>query len=139
MLEAEQELQRAKSSAATQRAEEQKMKAAAKATQAAAQLEAIKSKLQPSIDAADREIQAANAADSAKAAAVKAAREAKLKLHLHQLENTTALRASGFEPVLDMPVTIRDPDRPIGTHIFTAVSYSNGGTDIRWNVVSIGP
>ena len=25
-----------------------------------------------------------------------------------------------FEPVLDIPVTIADADRPIGTHVFTA-------------------
>ena len=43
-----------------------------------------------------------------------------------------------FEPVLDMPVTISDPDKPIGTHIFTAVDYGNGGADVRWTVVSLG-
>ena len=44
----------------------------------------------------------------------------------------------GTEPVLEMPVTIRDPDKPIGTLIFTAVDYAKGGTDIRWTVVSLG-
>ena len=44
----------------------------------------------------------------------------------------------GTEPVLEMPVTIRDPDKPIGTHIFTAVDYANGGGDVRWTVVSLG-
>ena len=42
-----------------------------------------------------------------------------------------------FEPIFESPVTIRDADRPIGTHIFTAVERMNGETDMRWNVVSL--
>lgn len=26
-----------------------------------------------------------------------------------------------FQPILESPVTIRDADRPIGTHVFTAI------------------
>jgi hypothetical protein len=37
-----------------------------------------------------------------------------------------------------MPVMVRDPDKPIGTHIFTAVDYANRGNDLRWTVVSLG-
>src|SRR5262249_27455206 len=40
-----------------------------------------------------------------------------------------------FQPILDIPVTIEDPDRPIGTHIFTAVERTNTG--VRWSVVSL--
>jgi hypothetical protein len=43
----------------------------------------------------------------------------------------------GFEPVLDVPVTILDPDRPIGTHIFTAMEQTGGDTKLRWSVVSL--
>jgi hypothetical protein len=35
------------------------------------------------------------------------------------------------------PVTILDEDRPIGTHIFTAVERTNGERSIRWSVVSL--
>jgi hypothetical protein len=42
-----------------------------------------------------------------------------------------------FEPILESPVTILDPDRPIGTHIFTAVDRANGEATLRWNVVSL--
>ena len=42
-----------------------------------------------------------------------------------------------FEPIFESPVTIHDADRPIGTHIFTAVERTNGETDMRWNVVSL--
>ncbi len=35
----------------------------------------------------------------------------------------------------EFPVTIKDPDKPIGTHIFTAVARDGGG--LRWTEVSI--
>ncbi len=41
------------------------------------------------------------------------------------------------EAVLDVPVTIRDPERPVGTHVFTALAYGDGGDGVRWNVVSL--
>ena len=34
-------------------------------------------------------------------------------------------------------MTIQDPDRPIGTHIFTAMDRTDGGTKMRWSVVSL--
>jgi hypothetical protein len=34
-------------------------------------------------------------------------------------------------------VTIQDADRPIGTHVFTALERPSGDTDIRWSVVSL--
>jgi hypothetical protein len=42
-----------------------------------------------------------------------------------------------FQPVLEMPVTIRDAGDPIGTHIYTALDYANGGTGLRWSAVSL--
>jgi hypothetical protein len=41
----------------------------------------------------------------------------------------------GFEPILDVPVAIKDPGQPIGTHIFTAVAKADAG--LRWSVVTI--
>ena len=32
---------------------------------------------------------------------------------------------------------IRDADKPIGTHIYTALEYANAGADLRWNVGTI--
>ena len=139
---AEQQLHKAKTPDATRRAEERKAKAAAKLDQATARLEATKSKLQPSMDAANGVIEIAQAADAEKAAATAAAREAKLKLSpvsiFISLKTQRLYVRQGTEPILDMPVTIREPDKPIGTHIFTAVDYANGGGDIRWTVVSLG-
>src|SRR6476646_8286632 len=43
-----------------------------------------------------------------------------------------------FKPVLESPVTIADPDRPIGTHVFTAAERATDDANLRWNVVSLG-
>jgi hypothetical protein len=42
-----------------------------------------------------------------------------------------------FEPVLEVPVTIQDPGRPIGTHVFTATGNIDGTADLRWTAVSL--
>ncbi len=39
--------------------------------------------------------------------------------------------------VADMPVTIKDPQRAIGTHVFTAVDAADGGRRVAWNVVNV--
>jgi hypothetical protein len=41
----------------------------------------------------------------------------------------------GFEAILEVPVTIRDPYKPIGTHIFTAVARTETG--LRWTAITI--
>jgi len=43
----------------------------------------------------------------------------------------------GFEPVFDAPVTFEEPDRPLGTHVFTALAVNDDNTTLRWNVVSM--
>ena len=45
----------------------------------------------------------------------------------------------GFAPLFDTPIVIRDQDRAIGTHVFTALSLNADGETMRWNVVSVGP
>jgi hypothetical protein len=40
-----------------------------------------------------------------------------------------------MEPLFDMPVTIADPDRPLGTHVYTAMMPADEG--LRWTAVSI--
>ncbi|GIK82506.1 MAG: L,D-transpeptidase [Alphaproteobacteria bacterium] len=43
----------------------------------------------------------------------------------------------GFEPIYSAPVTIRDKDKPLGTHLFTALSSSDGDEALRWTVISL--
>ena len=40
-----------------------------------------------------------------------------------------------FDSSIEVPVTIRDPDKPIGTHVFTAMADDNGA--LRWSAVTI--
>ena len=42
----------------------------------------------------------------------------------------------GFEPVFTAPVTFQQPERPLGTHVFTALA-SNDDDTLRWNVVTV--
>jgi hypothetical protein len=42
----------------------------------------------------------------------------------------------GFLPLLDAPAVIRDADRPIGTHVYTAMQTAEDGTHMRWTAVS---
>jgi lipoprotein-anchoring transpeptidase ErfK/SrfK len=43
----------------------------------------------------------------------------------------------GFEPVFDASVTFEEPNRPLGTHVFTALAVNDDNTTLRWNVVSM--
>ena len=43
---------------------------------------------------------------------------------------------SGFQPILDIPVTIQNPEFPIGTHVFTAVERADK-RGMQWSVVSL--
>jgi hypothetical protein len=43
----------------------------------------------------------------------------------------------GFDPVFNVPVTIANPDQPLGTHLFTAVELINDGTAMRWLEVTM--
>ena len=42
----------------------------------------------------------------------------------------------GFAPLFDVPVKIKNPEEPLGTHVLTAMEFQNGGAAIRWTVVS---
>lgn len=126
---------------ATEQAENDKAQAVANIAKLQAQLDAAKAELQPKLDAvmAAREVVAT--AETARVAAAEAARQV-----MRQLEPVSVLISrkterlyvrQGFEPVLDVPVTILDPDRPIGTHIFTAMEQTGGDARLRWSVVSL--
>jgi hypothetical protein len=40
-----------------------------------------------------------------------------------------------FDATIEVPVTIRNPNKPIGTHVFTAVARNGAG--LRWTAVTI--
>jgi lipoprotein-anchoring transpeptidase ErfK/SrfK len=129
----------AKSDDAKAKAEDAKQTAAAKVGELQAQLEAANLEAQPKLDAVQPARDAATAAESARAAAAQAAREAARALEpVSVFISRKAQRLyvrRGFEPVLDVPITIQNPDQPIGTHVFTAVAKTETG--LRWSAVTI--
>ena len=44
----------------------------------------------------------------------------------------------GLVPLLTIPVVIEDPERPLGTHVFTAVGSTEDGSGIGWKLMT-GP
>jgi hypothetical protein len=148
---ADRALDTAKNDQAKARAEDRKQKAEAKATEAAARLDAGKSDTKSKLDAAAAAKDAAKAAEIKKAASAKAASDAKLALEpvsiyisratrkLYVRRNTHKPAPDGggevFDSTIEVPVTIRDPEKRIGTHVFTAMARDGSG--LRWSAVTI--
>lgn len=134
-------LSKAKSDKATKRWTAEKERAAKKVDEAAAKVAAATAALQT----ADAELQKATdqaapalaARDQAVAVLNEAKRKALPMSVFISLKTQRLYVRQGNEPVFDAPVTIADPQQPIGTHVFTAVGYKNGGKDVRWTAVSL--
>jgi len=136
---AEAALAAATSDEANAKATDAKAKAEAKLADLKSQSDAATAELQPKLDAVNATREAVSAAETARATAAKAAQEAAralapVSVFISRKTQRIYVRR-GFEPVLEAPVTIRDPDRPIGTHVFTAVARSGDG--LRWTAVTI--
>jgi hypothetical protein len=140
----------AKTDKARAQAEERQQKAAVKAAEAATQLDTATADAASAREAAAAAKDATKAADIKKAATAKAATEAKLALEpvsiyisratskLYVRRNTHKRWPDGgevFDSSIEAPVTIRDPDKPIGTHVFTAMARD--GAALRWTAVTI--
>ena len=82
----------------------------------------------------------AAAAEAAHIAAAEAARNAERALEPVSVfigRDTQRLYVrQAFQPILDIPVAIRDPELPIGTHVFTAVERADK-RGMQWSVVSL--
>jgi peptidoglycan hydrolase-like protein with peptidoglycan-binding domain len=42
-----------------------------------------------------------------------------------------------FASVFDAPVSFRDPEKPLGTHLFTAMNFAPGDTKTQWMAISV--
>jgi L,D-transpeptidase-like protein len=106
-----------------------------------AQWAAAKSEVQSKFDAVASAREAVAKAENARAVAAEAARKAALDLEPVSVfisRKTQRLYVrQAFQPILDSPVTIRDADRPIGTHVFTAIAGTGSDVDMRWSAVSL--
>jgi len=147
---ADKALAKAETDEAKARAEERKQKAASRAADAQTQLDTATADAQSKRDADTAGKDALKAAESKKAATAKAANDAKLALEpvsvyisratqkLYVRRNTHKRWPDGgevFDSSIEVPVKIRDPDKPIGTHVFTAMARTDAG--LRWSVVTI--
>jgi hypothetical protein len=138
---ADQGLASAKSPKATKNWEDSKARATKDAEEAAAKVAAATEKLK----IVEEEFQAATTAaapaiaamDAAVAAASEAKRKTKPVSIFISLKTQRLYVRQGYEPVFDAPVTIAEPDKPIGTHVYTAVDYTNGSKDLRWTAVTL--
>ncbi|MDB5599764.1 MAG: hypothetical protein JWN71_1808 [Xanthobacteraceae bacterium] len=139
----------AKTDAAKAKAEESKQKATARAAELQTQIDTAQATAALKSAAAAQD--AAKAAATRKVDTAKAASDAKLALEpvsvyisratrkLYVRRNTHKPAPDGggevFDATIEVPVTIRNPEKPIGTHVFTAMARNETG--LRWSAVSI--
>jgi hypothetical protein len=141
LADAERSITSANSIEAKEAAEVAKANSAAKIAELEAQLAPAEAELQPKIDALAAARKAAVAAEAARGEAAEAAHALdrgpeSVSVFISRKTQRLYVRQA-FEPMFDIPVTIRDPDLPIGTHVFTALERGGGKRDMQWNVVSL--
>jgi hypothetical protein len=141
LADSEKALARAKTDKQIKRAEDQKAKATAKVAEVKAKLDAVTAENKPALEELARAEDAFKTADAEQKAVAGVARDATRKLSpvsvfVSRQAKKIYIRQD-MEQIYEGDIAIRDPDQPIGTHIFTAVDYQPGGRDMKWNVVSI--
>jgi hypothetical protein len=138
---AEATLGSATSAEARAQAEDAKAQALERIAQLQAQAAAAKAELQPKLDAVAPAREVAVAAEAARVAAAAAAHEAARELapvSMFISRKTARLYVRRpFQPIWESPVTILDPDRPVGTHVFTAIEGTNGAANLLWSAVTL--
>jgi len=124
---------------AIKHAETLKEKAAVRLAEADTQLQTAKAQAQAKTDAATAAEDEAKAAEDARDAAQDAATEAKrrtLPISVFVSRKTQRFYVrQGYVPVFEGPITIQDPEKPLGTYVFTA--FGNANERVRWGVVSM--
>ena len=125
----------------TENSEAARTLAAAKIQAARLQLERARSQAQAKIDAAAQAEEEAKVAAALSGEADEAAEKARenawpISIFISRKTQRLYIRR-GREPIFEGPVTIRDPDKMIGTFVFTALGYTGTPGRMRWNVVSM--
>jgi hypothetical protein len=147
---AEKVLAAAKTDQAKARAAQMREKAAVKAEAVRVQFEAATAAAKTTQDALAAAEAEAKATEAERVEAAKAATDAELAVEpvaifisratqkLYVRRDTHKRVPDGgerYDTSLEFPVTIAHPDKPLGTHIFTAVARAAGG--LRWTEVTI--
>ncbi len=130
-----------RAAAATDAAAISTMNVEAVLADAAAKLEAVKTaSAAKAADLADavRRLNDATAASDAAANAEKEAlrRTSPLSVLVSKKDQRIYVR-QGLAPVFDAPASVRDPETPLGSHLYIATAVEGDGTSLRWSVVSI--
>jgi hypothetical protein len=109
-----------------------------KARRAAAEAQAAEAARTSEAEAAAAAAKVAVAANEAGAAAAKAAYLGLQPISLLVSRQDSRLYVrQGFNSLFDMPIGIREPSRPLGTHVFTATAAVEAGSALRWRVVTL--
>lgn len=132
------------------RSEDMQRKAARRAAELGKQFDAATAEAMQKLEASNSARDAAKAAEIRKAVTARAAAEANLSLepvsiYISRATQKLYVRRATRKPVpdggevfdasIEVPVKIRDPGKPIGTHVFTAMARE--GTGLRWSAVTI--
>ena len=124
-------------------AEAAKAKAVTRVGELHVQLETAKQQAQARQDAADRANEEAKTATAAKETAARSADEAANKtqpvsVFVSRKTQRLYVRKANY-PIYEGPVTIRDPQMPIGTFVFTVLNHLGTSGEMRWSVVAMYP
>jgi hypothetical protein len=146
---ADKALAAAKTDEAKERAEERRQKAASRVEEAGKQLDTATADAKSKPDAAAAK-NTVKAAEARKAATAKAALDANLaavpvSIYISRATQKLYVRRNTHKPwpdggevfdfSIEVPVTIRNPERRIGTHVVTAMARKDTG--LRWTAVTI--
>jgi lipoprotein-anchoring transpeptidase ErfK/SrfK len=123
-----------RAAAATDAAAIAKMNFEAALADAAAKLEAAKT---ASADAVRRLNDATAASDAAANAEKEALRRTSPLSMLVSKKDQRIYVRQGLAPVFDAPASVRDPETPLGSHLYIATAVEGDGTSLKWSVVSI--
>ena len=67
----------------------------------------------------------------------RAAKAHRPRRRLHQPQGKEALRAPGLHAAVRHSGRNRNPDLPLGTHVFTALELQDDGAKMRWNAITM--
>jgi len=107
-----------------------------KAVAASAEADKVAKAANDAVKAADKAIVDAKAA-LASANAIDERKDNPVSIFISRKTGRLSAKLGMGDPVIDVPVTITNPNMPLGTHVFTAIGYTPGEKGMRWNVVTV--
>lgn len=120
-----------------------KSAAEAALAEASAKFEAAKAAAAAKTAEFEDAVRHAKEAAVASSAAVKAEKDARLRTApisvLVSKKDRKIYVRQGLTPLFDAPASVRDPEVPLGSHLFIATAAKDDGKDLDWSVLSLPP